>query len=155
MEQTLQALGGILLKAIPTICLLLLLHFYFKAMLFGPLEKILKQRDELTGGARKAAQESLAAADEKQRKYEAKFREAKAEVYRAMEETRHGWLEDQAAQIAESRQRSESSVRAAKQQVAAEAAAARIDLAESGASLGDRIATTLLAPHSELTPELT
>jgi F0F1-type ATP synthase membrane subunit b/b' len=151
MEQTLQALGAILLKAIPTICLLLLLHFYFKAMLFGPLEKILKQRDELTGGARKAAQESLTAADEKQRKYEAKFREAKGEVYRAMEETRRGWLEDQAAQIADSRRQSENSVRAAKQQVAAEADAARKDLAESSSALGDRIATTLLAPRAEMT----
>ena len=36
MEQTLQALAGILLKAIPTIFLLLFLYFYLKLMLFGP-----------------------------------------------------------------------------------------------------------------------
>src|ERR1700722_17474328 len=125
MEQTLQALGVILLKAIPTIFLLLLLHFYFKAMLFGPLEKILKQREELTEGARKAAEQSLAAADRKQQDYEVKFRDARAEVYRAQEETRRVWLDDQTAQIAEARRRSEESVHAAKQQITAEAATAR------------------------------
>jgi F-type H+-transporting ATPase subunit b len=144
MEQTLQALGGILLKAIPTVCLLLLLHFYFKAMLFGPLEKVLKQREELTEGARRGADQSLAAADRKQQDYEAKFREARAEVYRAQEETRRRWLEDQAKQIADARQRSDLSVRAAKEQIAAEAAAARQGLADTSATLADQIATAIL-----------
>src|ERR1700687_856818 len=125
MEQTVQALGRILLKAIPTIFLLLLLHFYFKAMLFGPLEKVLRQRDELTEGARKAADQSLAAADRKAQKYEAKLREARAEVYRQQEETRRKWLEDQAAQTAEAHTRMASGVREAKEQIASEAAAAR------------------------------
>jgi F-type H+-transporting ATPase subunit b len=145
MEQTLQALGGILLKAIPTVCLLLLLHFYFKGMLFGPLEKILKQRDELTAGARKAAEKSLAAAEHKQQEYEAKFREARAEVYRAQEDARRQLLDDQAAQIAEARERSETLVRAAKQQINAEAAAARQGLLDSSAILADQIATAILA----------
>src|SRR5712692_8588254 len=119
MEQTLQALGGILLRAIPTVCLLLLLHFYLKAMLFGPLEKILKQRDELTDGARQAAEQSLAAAERKAQEYEAKLREARAEVYRQQEETRRQWLEDQAAQVAEGHARMAGSVRQAKEQIAA------------------------------------
>src|SRR6202045_85850 len=106
MEQTIQALGGVLLKAIPTICLLLLVHVYLKFMLFGPLEKVLKQRAELTEGARKSAEQSLAAADRKQQEYETKFREARAEVYRLQEETRRGWLEDQAALIAAAKDRS-------------------------------------------------
>ena len=114
MEQTLQALGGILLKAIPTVCLVLLLYFYFKVMLFGPLEKVLKRRDELTEGARKVAAESLAAAERKAQEYEAKLRDARAEVYREQEETRRRWLEDQASQIAKARQSAEGLVRAAK-----------------------------------------
>jgi F-type H+-transporting ATPase subunit b len=145
MEQTLQALGVILVKSIPTICLLLLLHFYFKAMLFGPLEKVLKQRDELTAGARQAAEQSLAAADRKQQEYEAKFRDARAEVYRAQEETRRVWLSDQTAQIADARRRSEESVKAARQQIAEDTAAARQSLAGSSASLADEIATTILS----------
>jgi F-type H+-transporting ATPase subunit b len=145
MEQTIQALGGVMLKAIPTICLLLLLHVYFKVMLFGPLEKVLKQREELTDGARKAAEQSLATADRKQQEYEAKFREARAEVYRAQEETRRGWLNDQAAQIAAARERSEAAMRAAKEQIAKETASARSGLADDSATLADQIATAVLA----------
>ena len=105
MEQTLQALGGQFLKAIPTVCLVIFLVVYLRIMLFGPLEKILKQRDELNAGARKTAEQSLLMADRKQQEYEAKFREARAEVYRSQEETRRGWLADQATQIHEARQR--------------------------------------------------
>jgi F-type H+-transporting ATPase subunit b len=145
MEQTLQALGGILLKAIPTIFLLLLLHFYFKAMLFGPLEKVLRQRDELTEGARKAADQSLAAVERKAQEYESKLRQARAEVYRQQEETRRKWLEDQAAQVAEAHARMAGSVREAKEQIAAEAASARQALLESSSALADQIATAVLA----------
>src|SRR6266853_3081993 len=98
MEQTIQALGGILLKAIPTIVILIILHFYFKAMLFGPLDKVLKQRDQLTSGARQAAEDTLAATERKAQEYEVKFREARAEVYKHQEETRQQWLKDQAVQ---------------------------------------------------------
>jgi F-type H+-transporting ATPase subunit b len=145
MEQTFQALGGILLKAIPTVCLLLLLHFYLKAMLFRPLDKVLKQRGELTEGARKAAHQSWAEADRKQQEYEAKFRDARAEVYRAQEEMRRQWLADQTAQIAEGRQRSETSVRAAREQIAADAASARQTLEETSAVLADEITAAVLA----------
>src|SRR5438132_1787686 len=111
MEQTLQALGGILLKAVPTVCLLLLLHFYLKGMLFGPLERVLKQRDELTEGARKAAREGLAAAERKAQEYEARLREARAEVYRHQEETRRRWLDEQSARIAEAHEKTAGAVR--------------------------------------------
>ena len=99
MEKTLHDLAALFVNAIPTVCLLILLHFYLKAMLFRPLEKVLKQREDLTEGARKVAEQSLAAAERKEQAYQEKLREARAEVYRAQEETRRRWLEDQAAQI--------------------------------------------------------
>jgi F-type H+-transporting ATPase subunit b len=151
MEQTFQALGGKLLQAIPTVILLLILHFYLKAMLFRPLDKVLKQRDELTEGARKAATQSLAAADSKQQEYEAKFRDARADVYRAQEEMRRQWLEDQAAQIAEARQRSEASVRSAREQIAGDAAAAKLNLEATSAVLADEIAAAVLARKTRAT----
>ena len=70
MEQTFQALETILLKAIPSAILLLVLYFYLKAMLFGPIAKVLKQREELTKGARKAAEQSLARAEQKAKESE-------------------------------------------------------------------------------------
>jgi F-type H+-transporting ATPase subunit b len=144
MEQTLQALGGILLRAIPTVILLLLLHFYLKAVLFGPVEKMLREREGLTDGARKAAQGSLSAAEAKAQEYESKIREARASVYKEQEDTRKRWLEDQAAQIGQARTQSEAQVRREKDTIAAEASAARQQLEQTAGSLADQIATSVL-----------
>lgn len=145
MEQTLHALAGILLKSIPTVVLLLFLYFYLKAMLFGPLNKVLKQRDELTAGTRHAAQKSLQDAESKVQEYEAKMREARAGVYREQEETRKQWLADQTSQIESARERTGHSVQQAKEEIAAESTAARASLTASAGALADQIATAVLA----------
>lgn len=145
MEQTIQALGGILLKAIPTALFLVILHFIFRFWLFAPLRKVLKQREELTAGARRAAEASLAAAERKIQEYEAKLREAHGEVYREQEETRKRWLADQTAQAAEAKAKSEATVKQARFEIASEAAAARQTLLETSAGLADEIATSILA----------
>jgi len=145
MEQTLHALAGILQKAALTIGLLLLLHFYLKAMLFGPLEEVLKERDQLTKGARKAAEQSLAAADKKTQEYEAKLREARAEVYKEQEEIRRRWIEDQASQVAQAHERNAAAVSKAREEIVAEAAEAHRSLTESSGALADEIATAVLA----------
>lgn len=145
MEQTLQALGGILLKALPTVVFLIFLYIYLKLMLFGPLEKVLKQRDALTAGTRKIADDSLAAAELKAAEYEAKLRQARAEIYREQEETRRGWLEDQAAQLAEAHARAETMVKQAREDIAKEAAEARQSLIQTSATLADEIANVVLA----------
>jgi len=145
MEQTLHALGGILLKSIPTVVLLLFLYFYLKSMLFGPLNRVLQQRDELTAGTRHAAQKSLKDAERKVSEYEAKMREARAEVYREQEETRKQWLADQARQIDSARERTGRSVQQAKEEIMAEVTGARQSLAESSSALADQIANSLLA----------
>ena len=144
MEQTLHALAGILQKSIPTIIFLLLLYFYFKAMLFGPLAKTLAQRDALTKGARKTARHSLEEADRKTAEFEAKLRDARGEVYREQEETRKKWLADQAAQIASARDSAAQSIQKAKVQIAAEANAARASLAEQAGVLADQITAAVL-----------
>jgi F-type H+-transporting ATPase subunit b len=149
MQQTLQALGGILIKAIPTAIFLVFLHFFFRSMLFGPLRRVLKQREELTAGARRAAEASLAAADRKAAEYETQLREARAEVYREQEETRRRWLADQAAQVAEGRSSAEASVAQAKFEIASEAAAARQNLFETATPLADRIATAVLGRRTQ------
>jgi F-type H+-transporting ATPase subunit b len=149
MAQTLHALGGIFVRAIPTILLLVFLHFYFKLMLFGPLKKVLKRREELTEGARKTADMSLAFADRKAAEYEAKLRDARAQVYRAQEETRKRWLEDQTAQVAEARKSNEEIVKQARYQIATEAAGARQTLLETSAALADEIASAVLARRAD------
>ena len=144
MEQTLGALVGILQKAVPTILLLILLHFYLKAVLFGPLAKVQKERDALTKGARKTAEESLASAARKTAEYEAKLREARGAVYREQEELRRQWLAEQTQQVDAGRERSATAVRAAKEQLSREATDARASLANTSGTLADQIASSIL-----------
>ena len=54
MEETLRALGGILLKAVPTFILVILLHFYLKFIFFKPLQRVLRLRYEATEGREEA-----------------------------------------------------------------------------------------------------
>ena len=114
-------------------------------MLFGPLNKVLKQREELTAGTRHAAQKSLKDAERKVSEYEAKMREARAEVYREQEETRKWWLADQTSQVDSARECTGQTVQQAKEQMTVEIAAARQSLAESSSTLADQIATTVLS----------
>ncbi len=144
MQQTLQALVGILEKSIPTVVLLIILHFYLKAMLFKPLAKTLKERDALTKGARRSAEESLVSAERKTAEYEAKLQAARGEVYREQEEIRKKWLAEQAEQIERGRERSAAAVRNAKFEISREAAAARTSLLETSGMLADQIVGTIL-----------
>lgn len=144
MDQILRQLGELLLKAIPTFLLVVFLSFYLKRMFFKPLERVLAERYAATEGARKLAEESFQHASAKAAEYETAMREARADVYRQQEEI-HRKLQDQAAaQIAEARKRSEAAIEAAKQQIAQEAAAAKVALKSESDQLAARIADTVL-----------
>jgi len=148
MDQTLQALGGILLKAIPTVIFLIVLHFYLKAVLFGPLDRVMQKRRELTEGARKIAENSLAAASRKADEYEAKLRDARGAVYKQQEEIRKRWLDEQSQQVAEARARREATVKAAREAIAVDATAARKSLQETSAAVADHIVVTVLGQRA-------
>ena len=134
-----------MVKAIPTILFFIFLYYYLKFMLFGPLEKVLKQRGDLTEGARKGAEVSLKVAERKQEEYEQKFTEARSEVYRGQEDMRRKWLDDQAAAVAAAKAEAEKQVRAAREQIAADAATARQNLTMTSQTMADEIAGVILA----------
>jgi F-type H+-transporting ATPase subunit b len=144
MDATLHALGEILLKAVPTFLLVLLLHFYLKAIFFKPMESVLKKRYEATDGARKHAALSLERAAAKTAEYEAAMRAARSEVYLAQERLHKRLQEEQAATVKEARQSTERLVNQAKAQLATEVEAAKKQLAGQSDALADEIATVLL-----------
>ncbi len=144
MGQTLQALGGILLQAVPTICLLLIVHFYLKWMFFGPLGEVMEKRREATEGARESAAAMLKKADEKAAELEAALRKAKGEIYQEAEETRRRWIGEQATKLEEARHQSRELIHQAKQELDTEAAAAKGTLAATAESLAEEIAGVLL-----------
>ena len=144
MDETLRSLGGLLLKAIPTIVLLLIVHFYLKRMFFRPLREVLAKRREATEGARKSAEALLAQAAEKTAALEAAMRKAREEVYREQEETRRRWISEQTERLEETRRNSRDLIHQAKQQLDSETAAAKRELTPATTALADQIAQSLL-----------
>jgi F-type H+-transporting ATPase subunit b len=144
MGQTLQALGGILLQAIPTICLLLIVHFYLKFMFFRPMRDVLEKRREATEGARESAAAMLKKADEKAAALEAALRDARAGIYQENEETRRRWIAEQTSRLDEARHQSRELLHQAKLELETEAAAAKKSLAATADSLAEDITRNLL-----------
>ena len=144
MDETLRALGGVLLRAIPTFLLVVFLHFYLKSMFFGPLKKVLKERYEATEGARKMADASLAKAAEKAAEYEAALRSARAETYKELEQLRRQLQDERAAGVREARAKADAQIAEAKASLNAEMTALKRNLEAESEALADRIAAKIL-----------
>ena len=144
MAETLNALGGLLIKALPTFLLLVLLHFYLKFIFFRPLEKVLRKRFELTEGARRSAEASLEAAARKTAEYEAALREARSQMYHEQEEARRRWREEQAAAIQDARGKAGALVSETRIELAGDAARARESLKAESEALAARITAAIL-----------
>src|SRR5579872_5958658 len=149
MESILQALGGILLRAIPTVILLILVHFYLKRMLFRPLEQTLAKRREQTEGAQEDARDSLSRAEEKAAVYELALKEARAEMYREQEETRRRWLDHQGSRVEEARHRTHELIQQASEKIAQETEEAKRELDSSSHILALQITEALVARRAK------
>jgi F-type H+-transporting ATPase subunit b len=144
MDIILHQLGELILTALPTFFLVIFLAFYLKSVFFKPLDKVLKQRYEVTEGARKLAEQSLERATAKIAEYEATLRAARAEIYKAQEQAFKEMQERSAAQIAEARTRADEAVREAKRQLAEDAEEAKASLAKNSDTLANQIVESIL-----------
>jgi F-type H+-transporting ATPase subunit b len=144
MEATLQALGQILIQALPTFFLVLFLFVYLRSVFFKPLERVLAQRSEATQGARKKAAEALDRANAKAEAYAQQVAAARNELYREQEEVRKKWREEQVIQITAARESAESTVKEARARIAKEADEAKSTLAASSQALADQITQAIL-----------
>ena len=144
MDKTIQDLVEILLKAVPTLLLFTILFIYLKFMFFTPLQKVLAKRREATEGARESAEAGLKSAALRTAEYEDKLRDARADIYKEQEQMRRRWLDQQAALIQETRMKAQAGVAAAKQQIEADIAVAKQDLAGTSNVLAGQIFDALL-----------
>ena len=144
MDAILTALGGLLLRALPTFFLVLLLHFYLKRMFFAPLDKVLEERRQATEGARGAAQMSMDLASRKTSKYENAIRAARGDLYKEQEATRREWRLAQEGAIDEYRRSTADRVKQARALLAGEAATATRSLAAETERLAGAIAESIL-----------
>ena len=144
MDATLHALGGILLRAIPTFLLVILLHFFLKYTFFGPLERILKARYAATEGARKLAEETVAKAEARAADYEAAMRAARGEIYQAQDQLHQKLEEERKAAVHAARASADAMIRKAKEHLAGEVEQAKLELHAASESLGAEIADVVL-----------
>jgi F-type H+-transporting ATPase subunit b len=144
MDEMLNELGQLLLRAVPTFLIVIALDFYLKYMFFKPLEKVLQQRYDATEGARKLAAEALERAAAKTAEYEAALRAARSEVYQAQEQAHRQLAEHQAGELLVVRQRTEQLVREAQRQLAQEAEVLKRELAAGSDALANQIADSIL-----------
>ncbi len=145
MDQTLHALGGIVLNGLPTFFLVILLTFCVKYLYLKPLDKVLAERFRLTEGARKAAEDSLQNADNKVAEYENALAQARSEIYREQSELLRKLRDEQSEQVRAARAQSEATVADAKATIAQEAADARQGLEAQSEALAGQIADAILS----------
>jgi F0F1-type ATP synthase membrane subunit b/b' len=144
MESTLHDLGGLLLKAIPTVLLLLVVHFYLKSMFFRPMADVLAKRRAATEGQRESAAALRAKAEQQMASIEAQLRQARDEIYQEQEQARRRWTTEQSSQLDQARGEARDLTRQGKERLDAEAATAKIQLAATADTLADQIVRTLL-----------
>ena len=124
--------------------LFLIFVFVLNQLLFKPISKVLAERESLTEGA---AAEARAASRQYQTRlanYEETIRQARAETYRRLEQSRKAALEDRQKLIDAARAQSESEISVAREQIAAEAIAARVELDQESRQIAEQISRTIL-----------
>jgi len=142
--EILRQLGELFLRALPTVVLVFLFFLFLRVSFFRPLERVLAERSERIVGARRAAESSQAAAQEKLRAYQEALKKARSEIYAEQEAARRSALEERAALIRGARSRASEEVHAGKEKIAAEAAAARAALEKESHALAEAIARAIL-----------
>jgi F-type H+-transporting ATPase subunit b len=144
MESTLHDLGALLLKAIPTVLLLLLVHFYLKAVFFRPMADVLAKRRAATEGLKESAEAMRAKAEQQLASIDAKLRQAHEEIYHEQEEARKRWIAEQASQLEVARSEARDLIQQGKNRLASETGVAKSQLATTAEALADQIVRTLL-----------
>ena len=144
MENLLDALGQLIVKALPTTFLVILLHLFLKRTFYGPLEGVLEEREKATAGARSAAQAAMEKADEIAARYEAALRDARSEIFREQEAARARMRAQQKAALDEARRRADQMVREAKAEIEQEKRTAKSELEAESDALAEEIVEALL-----------
>ncbi|OFV99430.1 MAG: hypothetical protein A3H28_03255 [Acidobacteria bacterium RIFCSPLOWO2_02_FULL_61_28] len=144
--ESLIALGGILLRAIPTFLLVWFLYLYITRVFYRPLQETLRKRYEATGGLRVIAEGNLALTEQKTAQYEASLRAARADLYQQQEQERQKTLEQRAEILRQARRQAEETVARAKQEIQQDVAEAKGRLAAETEPMARSIIRAILEP---------
>ena len=144
MDETLRQIGELLLGAVPTMVLFGLLYVSYRVLLHKPLEAVLEERLQKTGGALEKAQADIAAADARAADYERRLREARVAIYQAQEGRRRKFQEATAAALAEARDKANAMVRQTRADLEKDMSAARVGLQGESEKLAGAVIQSIL-----------
>ena len=139
-----QAIGELLLNAVPTILIFLGLVISFHYMVYLPLQKVLAERHARTAGAVEKAKTDIAAAEAKTADYERALREARADLFRQQEAQRKSALERRDKAIAAAREQATVKIKSAKAEIQKEAAVATAGLEGQAEALAQQVIQRVL-----------
>jgi F-type H+-transporting ATPase subunit b len=132
------------LSVVAVILIVLVLAFILNWGLFGPITRIMREREAAIRAATEAAEIASAKAADATAQFERKMHAAKADLYHQMEETRRGALDERAEILAAARRDVESTLTEATARLEAQVNDARKRLEQDADALGTAVAERML-----------
>lgn len=123
---------------------ILLLIFILNATLFRPINKVLEDREKMSGGTAHAARDLIKEYDRKVMLYEDGIRNARHEAYQYAEAQRREALADRQDLMAQAKADATTQIEAAKQEIAAQTAAARAGLEKEAMAMAAQVSASIL-----------
>jgi F-type H+-transporting ATPase subunit b len=139
-----QQLGELFLQAVPIVLILLVFYVILKLLFFGPLLKVMAEREARTIGAQKDAEAAQAAAAEKTKQYREALKQARTDLYVEQENARKRLLDARAQELKDARAKAATVVAAAKERIEQESASARQEIESSITPLAAQVARRVL-----------
>ncbi len=148
--EILHQLGQLFLKSVPTIIVVLLFYVFMRWAFFDPIQKAMAARGARIEGARVEAAQAEASARQELDFYNEALRKARGEIYAEQEKARQAVLDDRAKLMKSARMRAQEEVDAGKKKIAAEVAAARMQVERDSPELAAQIVQKILHNPSPL-----
>lgn len=123
---------------------ILLLIFILNATLFRPINRVLEEREKMTGGTSHEARDLIKDYERKVMLYEDGIRNARYEAYQYAEAQRREALADRQDLLAQAKAEATSQIEAAKQEISQHATTARAQLEKDAQTMAARISTSIL-----------
>ncbi len=132
------------LSVVWVIFFVLLMTVVLDRLLFKPVLRVIAERERAIGSARELAERAAAEAKAATAELDRKTAEARAELYKQMDDMRRTAMDERARILTETRAEAESEIAAASATLAAEAEEARRRLAADAETLGAAVAERIL-----------
>lgn len=142
----LNQIGELLLSSIPAIIGLLIVWAAYRGLVYGPLQKVLAERQARTEGAIQQAQAEIASAEARTAEYEKRVREARTQIFAAQEANNRRMTQEREAALAEARKQADTKIREARAGLEKDVVTAKAGLQQQAESLADGIIESVLRP---------